>query len=186
MRSGKQTLELEWSFSLSPSSEPALCHGRLNETHACVYLSPFSSLRTCSFDGIADIAAPKRTIIQILLRSGGWITLYTPKVCSKSCHTYIKSCLEECLTRLFDRGTGLPDQGPFGEVHYGMPQGQLILAIKTQADHIVTVLPSLFAGRSGVCASNRRSLCAGCDSPLLPKGRRDQDRPQQKHAHLER
>lgn len=50
-----------------------------------------------------------------------------------------------CLTRLSHFGTGLPDQRPFGKVHHGMPQGQLILAIRIHANPIVTVPHSLQA-----------------------------------------
>ena len=69
-------------------------------TDTCVSLFTLF-IHTCflcnSFDAIADLSSPKRTILQILLRTGGWITLYTPKVC---CLWY--QSIDVCLSCLND------------------------------------------------------------------------------------
>ena len=38
----------------------------------------------CSFDAIGDIKTPKRSTLQIVLRTGAWVTLFTPK--ASECH----------------------------------------------------------------------------------------------------
>lgn len=59
----------------------------------------FTIFSFVSFDGIADITAPKQSTLQILLRTGSWVTLYTPKV--SKCHLVIMTLLNIRIFFLF-------------------------------------------------------------------------------------
>ena len=67
------------------------------------FITPF--LSCIRFDGIADITAPKQNTLQILLRTGSWVTLYTPKV--SKCHLVLMTPSQICT--VFTQATQIRD-----------------------------------------------------------------------------